>query len=101
MDNAQKQPADAVGSSEGLERPLRCPFCGRQPELEHPDTLYPDGGGWKQHDGFRSYHNFREVPREQWTYGMHCDESCGGCGAEIHGDSAADAVRKWNMRSNA
>ena len=75
-----------------------CPFCGRQPEIDHPDTLYPSGTGWKQHANYRSYHSFREVPREQWCYGVHCDTSCGGCGAEIYGDSPIEAVTAWNRR---
>jgi hypothetical protein len=78
--------------------PLPCPFCERQPELENPDTLYPNGVGWKLQRGFRFYVNFREVPQEQWCYGMHCCECCGGCGAEINGDSEAEAVSKWNRR---
>ena len=44
-----------------------CPFCGHKVDLDDPDTLYPNGIGWKdREEGFRSYHNFREVPREQW-----------------------------------
>lgn len=88
------------GGVRALPEPLPCPFCGKQPELDNPDTLYPSGTGWKLHRGFRAYVGFREVPKEQWCYGMHCCECCGGCGAEIHGDSAAEAVEKWNRRPN-
>lgn len=96
----EKRAIGEGGPLDGTVRPLACPFCGRAPELDHPDTLYPDGIGWKPFGDMRSYVNFREVPREQWCYGMHCDESCGGCGAEIHGDSAAEALVKWNKRPN-
>lgn len=75
-----------------------CPFCGRAMDVEHPDTLYPNGTGWKQRGDSRSYHNFREVPKEQWCYSVHCDTSSGGCGAEISGDSAEEAVSAWNRR---
>jgi hypothetical protein len=83
-----------------LPDPLPCPFCGRTPELDNPDTLYPSGTGWKPVQGelYRSYVNFREVPKEQWCYSMNCCECCGGCGAEISGDSELDAVTKWNRR---
>lgn len=81
--------------------PLKpCPFCGRTPEIDHPDTLYPNGVGWRQEkEGFRSYHNRRDIPKEQWCYSLHCDESCGGCGAEISADSQEEAVEKWNRRT--
>jgi hypothetical protein len=52
-------------------------------------------------DGFRHYVNFREVPTDQWCYSMNCTESSGGCGAEMSGDTAAEAVSKWNRRPNA
>lgn len=78
-----------------------CPFCGRQPNIEDGDTLYPTGGGWKQRDGFRSYHRHSEVPKEQWCYGMNCTESSGGCGAEIRGDSELEALERWNRRATS
>lgn len=83
--------------------PLPCPFCGMAVDLEDHDTLYPSGCGWKFDDGLqmRTYHNFREVPKEQWCYGMHCPTCAGGCGAEIHGDSREEALEKWNKRANA
>lgn len=81
-------------------RPLACPFCGRLPDIDDGDTLYPSGTGWKLDDGFRHYVNFREVPADQWCYLMNCTESSGGCGAEMSGDSAAEAVSKWNQRPN-
>ena len=85
-----------------VERPVMpCPFCGRHPDIGDGDTLYPTGTGWKQDDGYRSYHRYTEVPKEQWCYGMHCTESSGGCGAEVHGDSAVEALAKWNSRHNA
>ena len=78
--------------------PLPCPFCGKLADLEDYDTLYPSGTGWKDEGGLRSYHSFRDVPKEQWCWGMHCPTPAGGCGAEIHGDSKAEALAKWNKR---
>jgi ribosomal protein L37AE/L43A len=76
-----------------------CPFCGKQPSPDDPDTLYPSGTGWVERRGLRHYVSFREAPKEQWCYSMNCPEPSGGCGAEIHGDSAEEAMRKWNTRT--
>jgi len=43
------------------------------------DTLYPD---------------------RNMFWGMYCVETTGGCGAEVHGDSAEEAILKWNRRSD-
>jgi len=77
-----------------------CPFCGKPVDMEDADTLYPSGTGWKFDEDLqmRTYHRLREVPPEQWCYGIHCSESSGGCGAEIHGDSKDAALAKWSMR---
>lgn len=75
-----------------------CPFCGRPVDLEDGDTLYPSGTGWKDREFGRSYHSFREVPPEQWCWGLHCPTSSGGCGAEITADSRAEVLAAWNRR---
>jgi len=79
---------------------LPCPFCGKAVDLGDPDTLYPDGFGWKDDDelGFRTYHKYNEVPKDQWCWGMNCPTNSGGCGAEIHGDSKQEALDAWNKR---
>jgi hypothetical protein len=78
---------------------LPCPFCSRLPDIDDGDTLYPNGSGWKDRiGGYRSYHRRTEVPKEQWCYGMNCTETSGGCGAAISGDSAEEALAKWNRR---
>ncbi len=78
-----------------------CPFCGMASDLEDADTLYPPGTGWRFDNDLqmRTYHSFREVPRAQWCWTMHCPETAGGCGAEITGDSRDEAIRKWNTRA--
>ena len=50
-----------------------CPFCGHEIDLEDGDTLYPNGSGWEDHpDLGRHYCFYRQVPKEQWCYSMHC-----------------------------
>lgn len=77
-----------------------CPFCGHTIDLDDPDTIYPNGTGWEDHDdiGLRSYYPRREVPKEQWCYSVHCSTNSGGCGAELSGDSRTEAIEKWNKR---
>ena len=76
-----------------------CPFCGKEVDMENGDTLYPSGVGWKLHpSGMRSYHSYKEVPKEQWCWSMHCVETAGGCGAEVSGDTKQETIDKWNRR---
>lgn len=77
-----------------------CPFCGHSIDPNDIDTLYPSGTGWIDHhtDAFRSYVSAYEVPKEQWCYKIICNESYGGCGAEVHGDSIDETLDKWNTR---
>lgn len=80
-----------------------CPFCGMKNNLDI-DTLYPSGIGWKDSGhGYRYYVSIHEeqLPREQWCYKVVCNESYGGCGAEIHGDSIDEVIDKWNTRADA
>ena len=87
--------------SAGLGCALPCPFCGMEVDLEDHDTLYPSGTGWlfDEELQMRTYHRPTQVPNEQWCWGMHCSTCAGGCGAEIHGDSKAEALAKWNRRA--
>lgn len=75
-----------------------CPFCGMICNLDL-DTLYPSGIGWKDAGvGYRHYVSAWGVPKEQWCYKIVCNESYGGCGAEIQGDSTTEVIEKWNKR---
>lgn len=76
-----------------------CPFCGMTcyPDI---DTLYPAGYGWKEDDEGRYYVTAYEVPKEQWCYKLMCNESYGGCGATLYGDSKEEVIAKWNRRVN-
>ena len=77
-----------------------CPFCGHIVDMDNPDTLYPNGTGWEiRPNGMTSYHSFRDVPKEQWCYSIHCPTTAGGCGVEISGNSVQECIDKWNRRS--
>lgn len=75
-----------------------CPFCGMECNLDN-DTLYPNGVGWEiAEGGYRHYVSRNSVPPEQWCYKVICNESYGGCGVEMSGDSREEVVEKWNKR---
>ncbi len=63
---------------------LQCPFCGQDPDPEDSDCIYPvtrpDADG-----------------RRVWRAG--CISIAGGCGAELTGWSAEEAVALWNTRT--
>lgn len=75
-----------------------CPFCGYQPDIDDPDTLYPSSVGWEDINGNRIYCHAEEVPPDQWCFNLHCQETAGGCGAQVSGDSKMEAIEKWNKR---
>ena len=86
---------------ESIEELLPCPFCGKEPDLEDHDTLYPSGAVWRFDEelGLRTYHGFNDKQAGDGVcYGLHCPGCSGGCGAEIHGDSKEEAIAKWNAR---
>lgn len=75
MDNEQKQPADAVGSSEGLggAAPERehaaCPRCGGQPETVRVGATYWRAQCPKQHMPWRVLGHTMKTKRaalEEW-----------------------------------
>jgi len=91
-----------------------CPFCGKIPESDGDDTLYPTGGWQLIHEDECSYpvylsgwdvHVMKNEHPDRYgidfgsTYTMHCPEVYGGCGAEISGNSKEEAIEKWNRRS--
>lgn len=80
---------------------LRCPFCGKKPDLEDPDTLYPSGIYWRwdKELDMRTYHRHKEkIDGDLPSWLMHCPETAGGCGVEIHGDTKEEILSKWNKR---
>lgn len=62
------------------EQAKPCPFCGQEIDITDKDFCYP---------------NNREMT--EWRAG--CIEIAGGCGAEILGETAEEAINKWNRRS--
>jgi hypothetical protein len=79
---------------------LACPFCGHQPEPGNLiDSLYPDGiyrHYSKEHDIDHYTHSPIGAVAEIW--GMRCNTSEGGCGAQVTGEGKQGAVDAWNMR---
>jgi len=78
--------------------PLPCPFCGKRPDMDDLDTIYPTGK-WRHHDSYKVYLSFDNEAFDGYVFKMHCPENSGGCGAEISGDSKEEALMKWNMRN--
>lgn len=62
---------------------LSCPFCGQLPDVDDEDFYY---------QLYRSNSEFHVL----WRAG--CIESAGGCGAEVTGHSAQEAIDKWERR---
>lgn len=78
-----------------------CPFCGHVPDMDDPDTVYPNGIMWKKRSsGIITYHSTKEKldGEHGQCYTFHCVKTAGGCGAEVMGNSAEEAIAKWNRR---
>ena len=58
---------------------LPCPFCGFQPDLDDPDTVYP-------------------LNREKTTWQVGCSTIAGGCDANVLGGTKESAIKAWNKR---
>jgi hypothetical protein len=104
MDNHQEEKETLIAQSNltgGLGL-LPCPFCGKMPDLNDEDTLYPSGTLWKYNEdfGMRTYHRMNErQDGDSMCYVMHCTVNAGGCGVEIHGDSKEEVLAAWNRRA--
>ena len=82
-----------------------CPFCGKIPDIDDPDTLYPSGIMWVDViDDGRTYFSRTHatsalaVEKLGHVWDIHCVTTSLGCGAEISGDSVAEVIEKWNRR---
>lgn len=59
---------------------LPCPFCGFKPDVMEPDCVYP-------------------LTRNKSLWRAGCYETGGGCGAEVLGGNALEAIKNWNTRT--
>jgi len=62
---------------------MECPFCGQVPDPTDADCIYP-------------VTRVNSEGKQVWRAG--CIEVAGGCGAELIGWSAKEAVDLWNTR---
>jgi hypothetical protein len=62
---------------------LTCPFCGQVPDKDDLDCVYPVT---------------RPDEKGNQIFRAGCINSAGGCGAEVTGNSALEAVIRWNTR---
>ena len=78
-----------------------CPFCGMEINPNDPDLVYPSGIAWEDsNEGYRIYHRrCHQYPKENWCYNVVCNESYGGCGCTMSGDSKEEVLDKWNNRA--
>ena len=63
---------------------LPCPFCGQKLDVNDIEVLHPLTR--PDHDG-------------KVLYRAGCVECYGGCGAEVTGWSSAEAIQRWNART--
>ena len=77
-----------------------CPFCGKVPDMEDGDTMFPSGTFWRPHrEVGRIYVGPKErLETDNACWLIRCPEVSGGCDAEIEGDSMENVVSKWNRR---
>lgn len=72
-----------------------CPWCGKEPDLDNPDTLHPSGTYWTD-----SEHGIEYRSRE--NRGLHdyqCYEiNCIPCGLTLEADSKDEVIEKWETR---
>ena len=79
-----------------------CPFCGMKPSDDLSDTLYPSGIFWRHNPetGIRSYHGMSDRKEgDAQCFKIVCNETYGGCSAEVSGDSREEVAAKWNRRA--
>jgi hypothetical protein len=78
-----------------------CPFCGKEPDMDGGDTMYPSGVYWRPHEEVgRIYIGHKErQPGDNSCWLINCVGIAGGCEAQMHGDSMEEVVEKWNRRA--
>ena len=83
-----------------------CPFCGFQVDRYGlDDVFYPSGLFWRgcDEDEFginRQYFSSKErISGDNTCYNIICNETMGGCGASVEGDTIEETAEKWNRRT--
>lgn len=76
-----------------------CPFCGFDVN-QSDEVLYPCGIVWSlTHEG-KVYHTMQgNKPIDGVCWQLVCDETAGGCGVVMYGDSKDEVVEKWHKRA--
>ena len=81
-----------------IDELIICPFCGKIPNLNEEDTLYPSGSIWyfnedvqcKIYDSITERYRYKEY---ELCYVLNCD-----CGCSISADSKEECIDAWNRR---
>lgn len=79
-----------------------CPFCAWELPCDEEsllDILYRTGMVWRKIGNrleFSSYARTEVFDGHVWK--ITCNDSMGGCGAEMHGLSQENVIEKWNKR---
>ena len=82
-----------------LNKLKKCPFCGHKLDRDNfRDSFHQETIFWTDHEWGREYHDMREHYDGQ-CWSLTCLTIEGGCGAEMHGDSAEEVFNKWQRRS--
>ena len=83
-----------------MDKLLPCPFCGWTADpTDLIDVVYPSGTMWREVGGYRTYLHYQDRQEgDNFCFVVVCNQSMGGCSAEIHGDSKEEAIAKWNRR---
>ena len=68
-----------------VDRLKPCPFCGKTPDINDPDCIYPASRDKDLRGKFK-----------HWN--LNCFETGDGCAASILGSSKEDVIKKWNTR---
>ena len=77
-----------------------CPLCGKELDIEDPDTMHPSSVGWVVIGDFKSYVNRRETPSANECWEINCCKHYGGCGLTLTEDSKDEVISRWNLRED-
>lgn len=81
-----------------------CPFCGWEVPYDDYesmlDILYRNGILWRYRPSGRVefLSKLHTNKYDGYVWKLECNESMGGCGAEMHGLTEMEVTMKWNRR---